>query len=178
MRDKKILSGLLEAEDALASIAGERVPREFPKTSAEIAADALPRVREAVKAIHAGPDMIAAARTKFLELAPEEAKLVSTNALRKVIEAALPTNVRPLPALGNEAIRYLAARSPRWRRIFIALREYSMSNMVFSDDPSSPYPLVDLMSRNGKGVDIGDGEMEMVFLADEIEAAIEGSSDV
>lgn len=74
-------------------------------------------------------------------------------------------------AVGEEAIRHLEIRSQLNRVIYRAVRSYDMSNMCDADDPSWPFPLVDLMS-NDPPAGIGTGEMEMVYLADEIEAAI------
>ena len=74
-------------------------------------------------------------------------------------------------AVSKDAIAHLAIRSPLNRAIYGAVRSYTMSNMCDADDPCSPYPLVDLMS-NPAPADIGSGEMEMVALVDEIEAAV------
>jgi hypothetical protein len=72
--------------------------------------------------------------------------------------------------LTDNATRHLEIRSSVNRAIYKALHDYRMSNMV--DDEGFGYPLLDLMS-NEPPADIGSGEMEMVALADEIEAAIE-----
>jgi hypothetical protein len=64
---------------------------------------------------------------------------------------------------------YRADRGEVWTKIFDTLREYRMSNMVYADGDSN-YMLVDLMS--GEGRSIGDGEWEMIGLADEIHIAL------
>lgn len=74
-------------------------------------------------------------------------------------------------AVSDYAIKNLAIRSPLNRAIYGAVRRYTMTNMCDADDHSVGYPLVDLMS-NPAPADIGTGEMEMVALADEIEAAV------
>ena len=73
--------------------------------------------------------------------------------------------------VSDEARRSLAIRSPLNNAIYSAVREYQMGNMADADDPCCAYPLVDLMS-NPAPADIGTGEMEMVALVDEIEAAV------
>jgi len=74
-------------------------------------------------------------------------------------------------AVSEDAIAHLAIRSPLNRAIYKAVRSYNMSNMADADDHWQPYPLVDLMS-NPAPADIGTGEMEMIALVDDIEAAI------
>lgn len=76
---------------------------------------------------------------------------------------------RAVVATSDEANAHLAIRSPLNRGIFKALREYRMGNMA--DEDGYPYPLVDCLS-NPAPADIGTGEMEMVAIADEIEAAV------
>jgi hypothetical protein len=56
-------------------------------------------------------------------------------------------------------------RSPAWNAVYATLREYGMPNMA-DEDGLGPYPLVDLMSREGET--IADGEAQMAELADEI----------
>jgi hypothetical protein len=74
-------------------------------------------------------------------------------------------------AVSEDAIRHLEIRSRLNRAIYAAVRGYRMGNMADADDSSCAYPLVDLMS-NPAPDDIGTGEMEMVALVDEIEAAV------
>lgn len=65
---------------------------------------------------------------------------------------------------------YRDARGPEWRAIFDTLRDYRLSNMTYEGTSDEFYPLVDLMSNEGQGVDTG--EMQMVELADEISLAV------
>jgi hypothetical protein len=74
-------------------------------------------------------------------------------------------------AVSEDAIKHLEIRSHLNRAIYKAVCGYRMSNMSDADDPACSYPLVDLMS-NPAPSDIGTGEMEMVALVDEIEAAV------
>ena len=74
-------------------------------------------------------------------------------------------------AISDDAVSHLRIRSQLNRAIYSAVRNYEMGNMSQVDDRHSGYPLVDLMS-NPAPADIGTGEMEMVALVDEIEAAI------
>ena len=74
----------------------------------------------------------------------------------------------------DDATRHLAIRNPLNRVIYKAVRGYTLSNMVYDDDHHAGYPLVDLMS-NPAPCDISTGEMEMVGLVDEIQAAIEAA---
>lgn len=77
-------------------------------------------------------------------------------------------------AVSEDAIKHLAIRSQLNRAIYKAVRGYRMLNMHDADDPHLAYPLVDLMS-NPAPADIGTGEMEMISLVDEIEAALRSS---
>jgi len=72
-------------------------------------------------------------------------------------------------AVSEDAIAHLAIRSQTNRAIYKAVRGYFMANM--RDEDGYGYPLVDLMS-NPAPSDIGTGEMEMIALVDEIEAAV------
>lgn len=74
-------------------------------------------------------------------------------------------------AVSKDAIRHLMIRSDLNRAIYKAVRDHVMSNMSDADDNRYPYPLVDLMSDPAPA-DIGSGEMEMISLVDEIEAAV------
>lgn len=65
---------------------------------------------------------------------------------------------------------YRDARGPEWRAIFDTLRDYRLSNMTYEGTSDEFYPLVDLMSNEGQGIDTG--EMQMVELADEISLAV------
>lgn len=65
-------------------------------------------------------------------------------------------------------------RSNTWVSVFLALREYRMTNMVFRDE-GDPYCLVDLMTADGESIE--NGELEMVSLADDIVARIDGGID-
>ena len=65
----------------------------------------------------------------------------------------------------SEAEKYAAVHGRIWNDVFDALRRYHMSNMTCDDD-GGPYPLIDLMTCEGKT--IADGERQMVLLADEI----------
>lgn len=64
---------------------------------------------------------------------------------------------------------YKAERTDIWAKIIDVIRDYRLMNMVDVDGEN--YPLVDLMTA--EGCDIGDGENEMVALADEIHAVVE-----
>ncbi|MBD8556344.1 hypothetical protein IFT84_17690 [Rhizobium sp. CFBP 8762] len=77
---------------------------------------------------------------------------------------------RPLTTVGEEAEKYRVERGEQWCKIFDTLRHYSMSNMI--DEYGGGYPLVDLVSRDGEGVSIADGEYELVIMTDEIALAI------
>ena len=88
--------------------------------------------------------------------------------------SALPAKpaVRPIADRGEEADKYCEARGPRWAAAFNALRDYRMSNMA-DEDGFAGYPFVDLVSRDGAGVSIADGEFEIVSIIDEIMAAVD-----
>ena len=77
----------------------------------------------------------------------------------------------------DEVERHLAhptrAQRPLHRVIYGVLSEYRMTNMHYEDGDAG-FPLVDLMS-NDPPADIGTGQMEMVWLTDEIVEAIEAS---
>lgn len=90
--------------------------------------------------------------------------------LLNVVEAE-KSAVRPLPAVGEEAEKYREARGVAWRSVFDTLRDYRMGNMIYEEGDG--YCLVDRLSRDGDGVSIADGEMEMVSIADEIMIALE-----
>lgn len=75
-------------------------------------------------------------------------------------------------ATSAEAIANLKIRNGLNRAIYAAVRSYTMSNMSCEDDHHIGYPLVDLMS-NPAPADIGTGEMEMVYLTDEIQSAVD-----
>jgi len=72
-------------------------------------------------------------------------------------------------SLDKDARRYWDDRDEDWRNIYRALHEYRLSNMTFEDE-DEPYPLVDNMTREGESV--ADGELELVFLADEISQSV------
>lgn len=65
---------------------------------------------------------------------------------------------------------YRDARGPEWRAIFDTLRDYRLSNMTYEGTSDEFYPLVDLMSNDGQGIDTG--ERQMIELADEISLAL------
>jgi hypothetical protein len=71
----------------------------------------------------------------------------------------------------DDATKHLENRSPLNRAIYKAVREFRLTNMCYSNDPSDAYPLVDLMS-NPAPSDIGTGEVQMIALVDEIEIAL------
>ena len=76
-------------------------------------------------------------------------------------------DVRPVPT-SDEVEKYREARGPEWSRAYDALREFHLSNI--RDEDGYSYPLVDLMTRDG--VQITDGEMELVDMLDTIFEAI------
>lgn len=65
--------------------------------------------------------------------------------------------------------KYKASRPKRWATIADVLRKHRMSNM--EDEDGGAFPLVDLMTRDGHT--IGDGEWQMIVLADEIDMALD-----
>jgi hypothetical protein len=93
----------------------------------------------------------------------------------KDVQQAVPVAGEAVHRLAGEhsddATKHLEIRSPLNRAIYKAVREFRLTNMCYSDDPSNAYPLVDLMS-NPAPSDIGTGEMQMVDLVDEIETAV------
>lgn len=74
-------------------------------------------------------------------------------------------------SLSEDAKAYWAVRGEAWRKVFAVLRDYRMTNM--RDDIGGGYPLVDLMSNDGKS--IATGQEEMVHLADEISATLDSA---
>jgi hypothetical protein len=91
------------------------------------------------------------------------------------VQQAVPVAGEAIHRLAGEcsddATKHLEIRSPLNRAIYKAVREFRLTNMCYSDDPSDAYPLVDLMS-NPAPSDIGTGEMQMVDLVDGIETAV------
>ncbi|MEQ1409209.1 hypothetical protein ABK249_30330 [Neorhizobium sp. Rsf11] len=78
------------------------------------------------------------------------------------------TYMRPISIKGDEAEGYREARGPEWRKAFYVLRDYRLTNLMHVEGDGNC--LVDLMTR--EGVPISDGEMEMVYLTDEIMLAL------
>lgn len=81
-----------------------------------------------------------------------------------------PQKLTPEQAFETTRDKYMGNRDSDWLNIYDTLRSFRMGNMACDDDPSSAYPLVDLMSCDG--CDVGDGEEQMVQLADEISIAM------
>ncbi len=54
--------------------------------------------------------------------------------------------------------------------VYAALRSYALTNMSFEDEPTNPYPLVDLLSNDGDTIESGEREMEL--LADHIASSL------
>lgn len=77
------------------------------------------------------------------------------------------TSVRSVPAV-EDIQKYRDNRSDNWCRAFDALNDYRLTNII--DQDGHPYGLVDLMTRDG--VQITDGEMELVDMTDAIFQAI------
>lgn len=73
-------------------------------------------------------------------------------------------------SLTKEARKYWAARPHKWRVIYTELVNYRMTNMV-NEGTDEPYPLVDNMSCEDDTIQ--SGELELVYLADEIHLALE-----
>lgn len=73
-------------------------------------------------------------------------------------------------ATGDDVVATLAIRSQLNRAIYKVVRDHRMSNMA-DEDGYVGYPLVDLMSNPAPDT-IATGEMEMIYLVDEIEGAV------
>jgi len=148
----------------------------FPLSQSDVQ---MQRVQQAVEQHRNAPfksaDWLAGELITICETAPandsaaalaERARLTTDRSVG--VEALAPEKCG---ATSEDAIRHLAIRDQLNRTIYKAVRGYSMGNMCQADDPSWPYPLVDLMS-NPAPADISSGEMEMVALVDEIAHAV------
>ncbi len=71
--------------------------------------------------------------------------------------------------LCKDAREYWEARDEDWRNIYRALYDYHLSNMVY-EGTDDPYALVDNVTRDGDS--LADGQLELIFLADEISVSV------
>ncbi|WP_245488292.1 hypothetical protein [Mesorhizobium sp. Pch-S] len=103
---------------------------------------------------------------------PAEREQHARDAARTLHADCVPLYANPVPTQDGA----VEAKPDGLRETILAvLRDYRMYNFSEADDASSGYPLVDMCTPKGQGID--KGEEELFLIADEIAAALSHPAD-